>query len=165
MSYRNRGGFDCGDPDLNEYFVQDAAVAREQLLAETYELVVSGSETQGPLALVSICNDAIELKKIKDRLDDFPDGKGYRHWPAVKIARLGTRSKYQSSGVGAQVMNMLKRLFVSENRTGCRIMTVDAYNNPRTVKFYEKNDFAFLTPRDQNKSTRAMYFDLKRLDL
>ena len=156
------GDFDCGDADLNEYFTRDAVIARENLLSETYELVTREEEQM--VSLVSICNDAIELKRIADRCD-FPDGKGYRVWPAVKIARLGTRSGLQSLGGGTQVINMLKRMFIRENRTGCRIMTVDAYNNPRTLRFYEKNDFSFLTDKDSERATRAMFFDLQRLRL
>jgi hypothetical protein len=38
---------------------------------------------------------------------------------------------------------------------------VDAYNNPRTLGFYERNDFRFLTSADEKDDTRQMYFDLK----
>ena len=31
-----------------------------------------------------------------------------------------------------------------DNKTGCRFLVVDAYNNPRTLHFYERNDFRFL---------------------
>jgi hypothetical protein len=33
--------------------------------------------------------------------------------------------------------------------------------NPRTIGFYERNDFRFLTPADEKADTRQMYFDLK----
>jgi len=54
-------------------------------------------------------------------------------------------------------------MFLRDNRTGCRFMTVDAYNNPQVINFYQKNGFAFLSEADQKKETRSMYFDLKRL--
>ncbi len=53
-------------------------------------------------------------------------------------------------------------MFLKDNRTGCRFITIDAYNNERTLRFYEKNDFTFFSDKDKNKKTRSMYFDLKR---
>jgi hypothetical protein len=67
----------------------------------------------------------------------------------------------QRSGLGRQILDWLKILFLTANRTGCRFITVDAYNNPRTIDFYERNDFRFLTSADEKDDTRQMYFDLK----
>ena len=39
-------------------------------------------------------------------------------------------------------------------------MTVDAYNKPRVLRFYEKNSFQFLTEKDKARQTRSMWFDL-----
>ena len=51
--------------------------------------------------------------------------------------------------------------FVCNNKTGCRFITVDAYNNPDTIDFYQRNEFDFLTPSDEQEDTRQMYYDLK----
>ena len=56
---------------------------------------------------------------------------------------------------------LLQILFLTENRTGCRFITVDAYNNERTIAFYEQNEFRFLSSSDATEDTRQMYFDLK----
>ncbi len=61
----------------------------------------------------------------------------------------------------------------SENKTGCRFIVVDAYNNDRTFHFYEKNgfkplykteqeerDFLKLKPEEPLKN-QFMFFDLK----
>lgn len=37
---------------------------------------------------------------------------------------------------------------------------VDAYNNEKTIRFYSKNGFEFLTGKDVNQKTRLMFFDL-----
>ena len=59
-------------------------------------------------------------------------------------------------------------------KTGCRFLVVDAYNNPRTLHFYEQNNFSFLhadeaeecayynIPTEEAIATRLMYFDLKK---
>ncbi|SLM30375.1 hypothetical protein MTBBW1_2200029 [Desulfamplus magnetovallimortis] len=57
------------------------------------------------------------------------------------------------------------QLFLLDNRTGCRLITVDAYNDSKVLKFYQKNDFSLFSEKDKNKKTRAMFFDLKRLVL
>ncbi len=59
----------------------------------------------------------------------------------------------------------MKNWFTTNSKTGCRFLTVDAYNNPDTLNFYKKNDFEFFTSDDENDSTRAMYFDLIRIIL
>ena len=162
--------FDCGDDDLNEFFREDALPHKEELLAETYALRLIDSEATGsndslsdPVAFVTFNNDNIELTQRK-RKKLLPAKKArYRYLPAVKIGRLGVRKEYQRKDIGTHLLNMVKRLFLTNNRTGCRFITVDAYNKPRVLKFYLKNDFSFLHNKDENKATRIMYFDLKRL--
>ena len=75
----------------------------------------------------------------------------------------------------AELMQFIKDWFRHEdNKTGCRFLVVDAYNNPRTLHFYERNDFRFLhtdeveerayydIPSEKTIATRLMYFDLKK---
>ena len=103
-------------------------------------------------------NDAIRTDKFKDTL---PDGKRYTFYPAVKIGRFGVNKKYHRSGVGTQQMKFIKHLFTLENKTGCRFLTVDAYNKPEILSFYIKSGFTFHTDKDENRTTRTMRYDLK----
>ena len=42
-------------------------------------------------------------------------------------------------------MNFIKTWFVQEdNKTGCRFLVVDAYNQPKVLSFYERNKFKYL---------------------
>ncbi|MEA3416657.1 MAG: hypothetical protein U9R02_10985 [Thermodesulfobacteriota bacterium] len=68
---------------------------------------------------------------------------------------------------GGCFVGMVKRLFITRNRTGCRFLTVDAYNNDdqKAIKFYQKNGFQHFSEKDKNKKTRAMFFDLKRISI
>lgn len=52
----------------------------------------------------------------------------YDYFPAVKIGRLGVKKEYQSSGFGTSILNMTKEMFITNNRTGCRFITVEAYS-------------------------------------
>jgi GNAT superfamily N-acetyltransferase len=153
--------FDCDDTDLNEYFHEDAINHREQLLTQTYYL--THAHTPGILlGLLDFCNDVIELKSLNGKIS-VPKRKQYKYWPAVKLTRFGIAKQYQRQNIGTKALNIVKILFITDNRTGCRFITVDSY--PDKVGFYQKNGFEILTEKDKDKDTRAMYFDLKRLQM
>ena len=154
--------FDCGDDDLNEYFHEDAILHKEELLTQTYCLQLS-TYPYLALALLDFCNDAVHLDRYKGKIEIDPR-KQYRYLPAVKLTRLGVQRELQGKNIGTHALNMSKKFFVTDNRTGCRFLTVDAYNKPRVLNFYEKNGFKLFTDKDKDKDTRAMYFDLKRLE-
>jgi len=153
--------FDCGDDDLNEYFHVDAILHKKELLTQTYCLQLSQYPNLA-IALLDFCNDAVRYK-ILQRTIDIPPRKQYRHLPAVKLTRFGVQKELQGKNIGTHALNMVKKFFVTDNRTGCRILTVDAYNKPRVLNFYEKNGFKPFTDKDKNKKTRSLFFDLKRL--
>jgi len=164
--------FDCDDDDLNDFFRNDALLHKNKLLAEIYSFsytkATNGIESL-PVAFVSFHNDTIPLSwSRKKKL--MPKGKWYPTYPAVKIGRLGVARALQGNHVGTQLLNLAKKFFVRENRTGCRFITVDAYNNPRGINFYESNGFQFLQKADQDKNaeearTITMFFDLIRFDI
>ena len=91
----------------------------------------------------------------------MPEGKKFRSYPAVKIGRFGVNSSYQNQGLGTIVLDYIKALFITNNRTGCMFITVDAYT--QSLRFYEKNDFPFLCKKDLESNTRLMYYDLRQL--
>jgi hypothetical protein len=81
--------------------------------------------------------------------------------PAMKIGRLAVHNDYKFQDIGTAILDYLKKLFIDNNRTGCSYITVDAYKN--SLKFYEKNEFDYLTKADLNKDTRLMFFDLHKM--
>lgn len=131
--------FDCGDTDLNDFLFSDAKAYLEKLLAVTY-LVESAGNT---VLYFCLSNDKITSiesnkgfwRKIKSI---FPHSKHRRDYPAVKIGRLAVDKSFQrrGEGWGSMVMDYIKHWMVTENKTGCRFITVDAYRN--AVPFYEK---------------------------
>lgn len=156
-------GFDCGEERLNEWFARDSLISAQELMTQTFELVVPGIDEGGPpIALVAVCNDAILLRDLEEHFD-VEEGKRFPTWPAVKIARLAVDKKYQRHGLGTQTINLIKQLFVCANRTGCRLLTLDAFNDGGVIQFYWKNDFGILHDRDTGAETRSMWFDLKRM--
>lgn len=159
--------FNCGEGELNEdlseFFHKDAVKYLKELLAVTY-YYENENET---VAYFSVINDIIinkdnQLNIVISKLlaKAIPRRKRRRNYPAAKIARLGVHVNHQSQRIGGDILAFVKSWFAYSNKTGCRFITVDAYNETRVIKFYEKNGFKFLTDEDQNKKTRLMYFDL-----
>lgn len=153
--------FDCGDSDLNEFFQKDALNYLRQLLAVTYVF----EDKQQTVAFFSVLNDRISgedsdknvFRKIRSKI---PHKKHFRSYPSVKVGRFGVDQNYHNQRIGTEVMDFIKAYFSIKNKTGCHFITVDAYNYPRTVNFYKKNGFDFLTSQDEKEDTRSMYFDL-----
>lgn len=159
--------FDCGDDDLNEFLLVNAIQYQKQLLAVTYYLETD-NET---VVFFSLSNDKITAiennksfwRKIRNL---FPHSKHRKDYPAVKIGRLGVDKKFQSSGtrMGSHILDYIKYWMITDNKTGCRFITVDAYRN--SVSFYLKNGFSFMGKDEKDRyengkdDTIAMYFDL-----
>jgi GNAT superfamily N-acetyltransferase len=158
--------FDCCDSDLNEFFQRDVLAHEEALYTRTYALQSYDPNSREKflpvVAMISYCNDAVRLKDFKDHADELPEEKRYPSIPAVKIARLGVQKDFQRNGFGRLLLNLTKVLFVTNNRTGCRLVTVDAYNVAKVLDFYQREGFAFIHNKDANKQTRIMYYDLTR---
>lgn len=156
-----RPPFDCKDGDLNEFFAIDSIVSGSELLAVTYVVEVDNKLA----AFFSLSNDAVKKDELSrsrfERITRFmPRPKRYSTLPAVKIGRLATDATLQSSGIGSEILDYIKSWFTDGNKTGCRFIIVDAYNNNRTINFYVKNGFSFLLSNDKEQETRLMVFDL-----
>jgi GNAT superfamily N-acetyltransferase len=161
--------FDCNDDELNNFLFEDAINYTKALLAVTYLL-----EKDGELVgYFSVLNDCIRHKDIPGKtpskselrrlLRKVPFKKRtHKSHPAVKVGRFAICKSYQRTGVGSTLMDYIKGLFIENNKTGCRFITIDAYNNERALGFYEKNGFEFLTANDAKNENRLMYFDLIR---
>jgi hypothetical protein len=164
---KNIGDFDCGNDDLNDFIRNDACDYLRQLLAVTYLAM----DSVHVAAFFSVLNDTLgfdpknmepSIRTARNRLvRKIPNAKRLKTFPAVKLGRLGVSVNIQSKGLGREILDWIKMSFVSNNKTGCRFLIVDAYNNSRTLEFYKQNEFEFLLPDDANKDTRLMYFDLK----
>lgn len=154
---KTRSHFDCGDDDLNEFFASDSAVADKQLLSVTYV----AEHEDVVIAFFSVSNASIRRSDLPtSKIKKLPQRKRYKNMPAVNIARFAIARDFQSRNIGTKLMEFIKVWFVKANKTGCRFIIVDAYNNPKIIRFYQKNNFVFLVPSDKDEDTRLMYFDL-----
>lgn len=174
--------FGCGEDDLDEFFAKDCLVNQRKLLGKTY-LFCLKSNPSTIVTAFSLSNDSIRLTnritdEYKEQFLDDADlcDKALKRFPAVLIGRLGTNKAFAGQGYGTAIMDFIKVLFRTNNRTGCRFLIVDALNRPETLHYYEKNGFNYLISDERLEAkymgigvgrlllnTRLMYFDLLKL--
>lgn len=172
--------FSCEDKDLDEFFSKDAFLYESELLGKTYAWIDLNDPAK-ILGLVTLANDSVKAKLMansaRNRLQrGITNAKRGISYPAVLIGRLGVSAQYRGKGfnIGTQILDFLKGWFrTNDNKTGCRFMVVDAYNNEKTLRFYEKNGFKPLYKTEQEErdflklsseeplETRFLFFDLK----
>ncbi len=156
--------FDCGDNDLNDFLLNDSKNYQRFLIAMTY-IVESENRIA---AFYSLLNDKISIVDTPSKSawrkyfrDTYPQGKRFFSYPAIKIGRLAVDKEFQSRGLGTLIMDSIKGSQIENITAGCRYITVDAYR--KSLKYYEKNGFKYITTNDENEDTRLMYLDLLTL--
>lgn len=157
----DRPEFSCGDDDIDEFFHVDSIGGCNELVCVTYALM-NDEKTVG---FYSVSNDSIRKQdlprsRFKKVMKIVPRPKRYSSMPAAKIGRLGVCKDSQKDGYGTMILDYLKYSFTNQNKTGCRFLVVDAYNQENVTSFYQKNGFDFLTSTDADEETRIMFFDL-----
>jgi hypothetical protein len=174
--------FDCDHPDLNDFFANDVLNYSLELLGKTYCFVLDNDPSVIVCAF-TISNDSIKTTHLpnarkKKVTKVIPREKQMRSYPAVLIGRLGVNKNFRMVAgeverTGNQLMNFIKSWFIDgANKTGCRFIVVDSYNEPKPLRYYAQNDFEGLfSSAEQEKdftglkpedklTTRLMYFDL-----
>lgn len=153
--------FDCGDADLNDFLLSDAKNYLRAMMALTY--LLEDNSTCKTVAYYSLLNDKIVFdpddRQLWNRLNRrIVNSKRRKEYPAVKIGRLAVSKDYVGNHIGESILLLIKHMFTTMQRSACRFITVDAY--AAAVPFYERCGFMFLSEKDKNAKTRAMYFDL-----
>lgn len=132
--------FRCGDEDLQQYFNRDSVLYQKELLTQSYRFYQEDLP-EITAARVDFCNDALLREEmgsgVKGKINN--NKRFLKSFPAIKITRLGVQEKLHRMGVGSKLLNIVKLLFLTDNRTGCRFLTVDAYED--AVPFYTRNGF------------------------
>ncbi len=130
--------FECEDPDIQAFLIEDAMKYQDQGIALTKLLFYD----ERLVGYYSLANDSIKLRGSEwKKLPDLPDGlHPPPEWPALKFARMGTQREYQSRGFGSLMVNLARGLAVDISKdAGCRFLTVDAY--PKKETWYGNRGF------------------------
>jgi GNAT superfamily N-acetyltransferase len=172
--------FSCGDKDLDDFFLRDAIKYERQLLGKTY-LFRLDSDNSIVVCAFTLSNSSIDSRNLpsnrKRKLtENIPYEKSLSSYPATLVGRLGVNNEFGGKGIGTELISFIKQWMLDpSNKTACRYLTVDAYNNETTLKFYEINGFKTIFSSDNQEKkyvglsiekelkTRLMYFDLMLL--
>ena len=158
--------FSCGDPDLDDFFRNDAMNYMGEKLSTSYVL----EDDNGLLAYFSIANDRISVDNFMNSTSynrfrrRFVNTKRLKGYPAVKLCRLGVSNLMKGNRLGSKIIQFLKATFYKQQRSACRFLIVDAYR--QSLDFYIKNGFIPFNKTDYSlRQTIPMYFDLSDLDI
>lgn len=131
----DRGGFTCGQADLDRFFEHYAGQNQFKLhLAVTYVAVVEGRILGfATVAPCSIERATVPTARLRKRLPSYP-------LPALRLARLGVDLRAQGLGLGKALLRYVLGLALEQaERFGCVGVVADA--KPDAVEFYENLGF------------------------
>jgi len=169
--------YSCGDKDLDDFFCHDTFKYEQQLLAKAYCFRLR-NDNSVIVCVFTLSNSSIDVRNLPNNrkrklTEDIPHEKRLSSYPATLIGRLGVDREFGGRGVGTELMDFIKSWMLDpSNKSASRFLTVDAYNNERTLKFYEVNGFKTIfssdiqekeyigLPNEKVLKTRSMYFDL-----
>lgn len=163
--------FSCGNEDLDEFFQGDFAVYAETLFGKSY-CFINAEKAEDVICAFTVSNASIFTNRLPNARKkkvgkDIPYQKRDLIYPAVLIGRLGIDVKYQHSHVGTELLDFIKAWFLEpNNKTGCRYLIVDAYNDKRPISFYKKNGFEYIfNSEEQEREYRHIYKDKTRFNI
>jgi len=182
----NKVSFDCNNEDLNDFLFNDSLKYAMELLGKTYCFVenTSNQDENRIVSFFTIANDSLKTHKLtnsrrKKVETHISREKILRSYPAVLIGRLGVnihckeQRKENTLSIGEQTISFIKEWFLdANNKTGCRFILVDAYNDTIVCDFYKRNSFEFVFSTEAQEKehfditdtrplkTRLMFYDL-----
>ena len=130
----DRSVFSCPNLDLNDFFYHDALKGQQSRVSATH-CVLLGTRVVGFFTLV---NDTISTTKIRE--EDKKPGYSYSRYPALKIARLATDTRFQRQGIGTYMLYLTIAIaYRISHYSGCKYITVDSKRE--SALFYEQFGF------------------------
>jgi len=173
----NSQKFDCNHEDLNSFFYDDCINYSKELLGKSYCFTLD-DDPKKIVCAFTVSNDSVKVNDLpgsrkKKVIEHIPHSKHFKSYPAVLIGRLGVNKEFKRKGIGTELMDFIKSWFIHEhNKTGCRFLVVDSYNDAEPMNYYKKCGFETLfsteyqeieytesNPSEKLK-TRFMFFDL-----
>jgi GNAT superfamily N-acetyltransferase len=130
-----RGGFSCGQPDLDRFFHHYAGQNQWKLhLAVTYVALAEGRLTGfATVSVGSLERRTLPSARLRRRLPGYP-------LPVLRLARLAVDHRAQGLGVGRALLRyVLDLAVVQRGSLGCVGIVTDA--KPDAVSFYGSYGF------------------------
>lgn len=157
--YNNLNGcdaFTCGHSDLDDFFANDCDAYSQQLLGKTYCFTLN-SDPKKIVCAFTISNDSIKTNFLKGNKRNklnrkIPNVKRRASYPSALIGRLGVHQEFSGNHYGDELMDFVKYWFIDpKNKTGCRYIVVDAYNESVPLNYYKRNGFNLLFDQEMEE--------------
>ncbi len=134
-SLSDTSSFKCSDYfDLEDFLKTAAREYLDEKVAVTY-LVHSNGQLVGFFSLAMGCISAELVTNALNSKIYYP-----RKLPALLLARMAVTDELRGKGIGKEMLaRVIAMAFYLCPRVGCRVIKVDAKNNPTTINFYNKH--------------------------
>lgn len=126
-----RGGFSCGQPEIDRFFEHYAGQNQFKLHLAVTSVAVTDSRIVGfaTIAPSSIERANVPSARLRKRLPSYP-------LPVLRLARLGVDVRAQGLGIGRALLRYVLSLALEQrDRLGCVGVVTDA--KLEAVRFYE----------------------------
>ena len=140
----NIEAFDCGRKSVNDFFHNEAQDYQDELFGKTYYFCPPDSPSD-IVAGFTVANAIIFTKRLPNARQkkigrEVHHEKGLINYPSILLAQLGVDVKYKGQHIGPQIIDFVMGWFTSaSNKSGCRHLIVDAYDEPHLLEFYQHN--------------------------
>lgn len=137
-SAHQRSRFECGEPDLDTWFIKQARQQQDRGLSRTFVLLDNASNLAG---FYSLSASAVEPRTVPE--DIVRAYTQYFPISAILLARLARHIDYRGQRLGDLLLvDALKRCVRSANDIGVAMIIVDA-KSPGAVVLYQRHGFQF----------------------
>lgn len=154
---------------LKTFLSRDARSYHNRNLARTYAAFVDGvasrKDPTPPKKLIAyvtlVCGEVTVDSEDGRLIEDEGVEYRYKHYPALKIARLAVDRRYWGNDIGSALVSLA--LGIAKDiicpAVGCRFAVVDS--KQKSIAFYSKQGFTFLdTNENRARSEPIMFIDL-----
>lgn len=134
----DRGGFSCGDPQLDRFFQHYAGQNQFRLHVAVTYVAMAGTHIAGFATVAAASVERADLPEDtrRRRMPAYP-------LPVLRLARLGVATRLQGKGVGRALLRHVFRVALEQRDTvGCVGIVADA--KPDAIGFHESLGFVSL---------------------
>lgn len=130
--------FSCGRPQLDDFLHEDACDYDAHGLTSTVLVFTEG--VSAPIAYFSLSADTVHLSGGERTDLGLPFDAPISFYPAVKLTKLAVAQDMQSLGLGEYLVDLICGI-ASDAPFAVRLLTVDAVNQDKVLRFYQRVGF------------------------
>lgn len=134
--------FSCGKDHLDRFLRERADFMHQEHLATVW--VVMHRDLPHPVGYFTLHNDSLTLTGSEETNLGLRDNADLKRFPAIVIGRLAVDERLHGTGASNVVMQLAFNVIqgsVSTRLSAARLVVVDADNDPKVLRFYERNGF------------------------